>query len=178
MVDIDMVKRICAETRRFSMQANWKWVALPVMQWEFADIGQFAIARMQLLQALEPHMLAMQSPSDWQRTDGPDRFEIDCYGVTFRLVCRQRIATPGGKTVGAAEVFIAKYGDAAYTDRTLKSPAEMEKIDATAKALVHEHAFTPTSDLTLALIDDKRPAVKIVPATEVFADAVAKLENA
>lgn len=78
---------------------------------------------------------------------------------------------------GAAEVFIAKYGDAAYTDRALKSPAEMEKIDATAKALVHEHAFTPTSDLTLAPIDDKRPAVKIMPATEVFADAVAKLSS-
>ena len=76
---------------------------------------------------------------------------------------------------GAAEVFIAKYGDAAYTDRALKSPAEMEKIDATAKALVHEHAFTPTSDLTLAPIDDKRPAVKIMSPTEVFADAVANL---
>lgn len=109
MINIDMVKQLCAEARRFSVQADWKWVALPVMQWEFADIGQFAIAKMQLLQVIEPIMMPMmRNPADWQRTDGPDRFEIDCYGITFRLVCRQRIATSGGKSVGAAYVRVVQ----------------------------------------------------------------------
>lgn len=75
----------------------------------------------------------------------------------------------------AAPIFEAKFGDEAFSPRTLKSPAEMEKVDAVAKALVHEHAFTPTSDLTLVADDDKRPGVKVTPPAETFAGAIALL---
>lgn len=38
----------------------------------------------------------------WQRTVAPHVFEIDCHGVTFRLVCKQIMMTKAGP-VGAAE---------------------------------------------------------------------------
>ena len=50
----------------------------------------------------------------------------------------------------------------------LKSPAQMEKIGATAKALVHEHAYTPQGGYTLTTEDDTRAAVKVQTVSEAF----------
>lgn len=69
----------------------------------------------------------------------------------------------------AAALVEAEFGDDAFSPRTLKSPAELEKVSAAAKAFVHEHAFTPTSDLTLAPAEDRRPAVKVTSPAETFA---------
>jgi hypothetical protein len=68
----------------------------------------------------------------------------------------------------AAALFQHRYGDQAMTAPELKSPAQMEKIDATSKKLVHEYAFTPQSGFTVASIDDKRPAVSPLSAAETF----------
>lgn len=70
---------------------------------------------------------------------------------------------------GEAEVvFKARFADQAYTPATLKSPAEMEKLGPEAKKLVKEWAFTPQSGLTVALLSDKRVAVKVSTAAETF----------
>lgn len=74
---------------------------------------------------------------------------------------------------GADEVFKNEFGDQAFTKPALKSPAEMEKVSAGAKTLVHEWAYTPQTGLTVADEDDNRPEVKVQTSTEAFAAALA-----
>lgn len=75
---------------------------------------------------------------------------------------------------GADKVFLELFPKDAMTEPKLKSPAEMEKISPTAKTLVHQHAYTPDTGLTVALASDKAPAVKVTKASETFAGVVAQ----
>lgn len=54
------------------------------------------------------------------------------------------------------------------TKPEMKSPAEIEKLGAVAKAIVLEYAYTPESGLTVALASDKRVGVKAPLASEIF----------
>lgn len=72
----------------------------------------------------------------------------------------------------APGLFKERFGDKALNPAELKSPAQMEKIDATAKKMVHEYAYTPQSGYTVASVDDKRPGVAIQSVTEVFSKAL------
>ena len=74
--------------------------------------------------------------------------------------------------VGAEAVFKAKFGDDAITEPKLKSPAQMEKIDVSAKKLVNEWAYTPLTGLTVALASDARPAVKVETTVQAFPNAL------
>lgn len=104
MTDIDMddIGRLCAEARRLSTKAGWRFKALPVMEWTFPTIGDFVRAKVQVQRALLPHMAPTRDQA-WQRIVSPSSFEIDYYGITFRLVCREVLATPQGN-YGAAQV--------------------------------------------------------------------------
>lgn len=74
---------------------------------------------------------------------------------------------------GSDIIFKSRYGEKAFTRPELKSPAQMEAIDADAKDLVHEYAYTPQSGLTVALATDKRPeAQPPKPLSETFAGAL------
>lgn len=91
-------------------------------------------------------------------------------------------AIPGAKLVnkkadrvfrpGAAAVFASKFGEEAYTKPEMKTPAQMEKISAEAKGLVHEYSFTPQTGLTVALATDKRVGVTAQRLSETFAGAI------
>lgn len=72
---------------------------------------------------------------------------------------------------GAADVFIEAFGEKAMEPEHLKSPAELEKLGADAKDLVHQWAYTPQTGLTVALSTDKRLAVKVKTNAETFANA-------
>lgn len=76
--------------------------------------------------------------------------------------------------IEAPEIFKARFGAKAMTEPELRSPAQMEELGDDAKTLVKQYAYTPSSEanLTVALLADKRPAVKIRPASEIFANAV------
>ncbi len=76
----------------------------------------------------------------------------------------------------AVAVFKERFGAKVYGDPEFKSPAEMEKIDATAKKMVHEYAYTPQSGYTVVDYDDKRAGVVIKTATETFKAALDTLE--
>ena len=106
MLDYETIVRTCREVHRMSRMANWQWKGMPVLQWEFATIGDFARAKVDILQAIQPHMVG-NTEAAWQRVDGPEICELDCHGITFRLICKQRLAAPGGKTYGAAQVVIS-----------------------------------------------------------------------
>jgi hypothetical protein len=62
-----------------------------------------------------------------------------------------------------------KFGGAVYSQPKLASPAVVEKLSPTAKALVKRLAYTPQTGYTLADMDSKKPAVKVQPASVTFA---------
>lgn len=107
----DDVIRVCAEVSRFGRKAGYTFKGLPVVQWEFPTIGDFARAKVELLRALSPMMVGALGAGAWQRETDESTFEIDCHAVTFRLVCRQVLAVPGGRTVGAAEIVYTSQDD-------------------------------------------------------------------
>ena len=108
---------------------------------------------------------------------------VSSYNTALAKEVFRRLSTgkemPGAKLVakkanrvwkgGAVTVLSARLGkDRVYTDPEPKSPAEIEKLGPEAKELVKEYAYTPTTGLTVARADDKRPAVKVLPGSETF----------
>lgn len=77
----------------------------------------------------------------------------------------------------AFDVLKSRFGDAVMSEPEFKSPAEVEKIDATAKKMVHEYAYTPQTGYTVAPIDDRRPGVKPQTATTALSETLANIEN-
>lgn len=76
----------------------------------------------------------------------------------------------------AIALFKERFGDKVLNPPEFKSPAEMEKIDTTAKKLVHEYAYTPQSGYTVANYDDKRAGVVVKTATATFASVLGEVE--
>lgn len=87
-------------------------------------------------------------------------------------------AIPGGKLVhkkanrvwkeGAVALAAQRFGDEAWTEREIKTPAAMEKVPA-AKEWVKEFAFTPTSGLTFVLETATGSAVQVTAPADRFA---------
>ncbi len=75
----------------------------------------------------------------------------------------------------APELFKTRFGQKAMSVPELLSPAQMEKIDAAAKKMVHEYAYTPQVGYTVADADDKRPGVTVQSVTEAFEKTVDSL---
>ncbi len=71
---------------------------------------------------------------------------------------------------GAPAEFAAKYGDKAYVEPVLKTPAAMERLGQEAKDLVKQYAYTPLTGMTVARMDDRRQALKVTKASERFAN--------
>jgi Protein of unknown function (DUF2800) len=76
---------------------------------------------------------------------------------------------------GAEPVFKEKFGDEIYTKPELKTPAQLEKLGASAKELVKEYAYMPQTGFTVALADDKRMAVKMQTTTQAFGATIKQL---
>lgn len=74
---------------------------------------------------------------------------------------------------GAEEIVIARFGDAAYEPRALKSPAQIEALGPEGAQVVAEWAYTPFTGLTVALASDRRQGVKVQSLGEKFAGAKA-----
>lgn len=104
-IDADDIIRICAEVSRFGRKANYTFKGLPVVQWEFLSVGDFARARVEILQAISPMMVGALDPASWQRSVDRYTFEIDCHNVTFRLVCKQEMDVQGVGRVGVTEMI-------------------------------------------------------------------------
>lgn len=104
-MDYADIARVCHEVARLSDSANWRFKGAAVIQWEFATISDFMRARADVTMALQDVMKFQLSDAAWQRAVSPDILELDCHGVTFRLVCSQRVAHPGFPGgVGAAQM--------------------------------------------------------------------------
>lgn len=98
MIDTNDIKRLCYSLHVFSRKSEWCWGTLPVVVYEFSTIKDFMAARSDLIMAIEIERLDSSA-----RSPAPHIEEIDCNGVTFRLVCREVMQTERG-CFGAAEV--------------------------------------------------------------------------
>lgn len=81
------IRRLCAAANNFSNKAHWRWKGLPVMVWEFATRKDFEHARMSLQAALDKELLP-SSVANMDRLQGENRVDIDCFGITFRLLLK------------------------------------------------------------------------------------------
>jgi hypothetical protein len=78
---------------------------------------------------------------------------------------------------GAEERMKEEFGDKIYSEPVFLTPARVEKLGASAQALVREWAYTPDRGFTLAPRTDKRAEVTVQPGSEVFSKALADLEK-
>lgn len=101
MLTSDHIKQLCATVRHFSRLANWNWQAMPVIMYEFASMRAFHEARADILEATKN--MHLDSRNIATRIISSEIEEIDCNGITFRLVCRERVMTTNGP-YGAAEL--------------------------------------------------------------------------
>lgn len=70
------------------------------------------------------------------------------------------------------QALVARFGDAAWEERKMRSPAEIEKLGPKGKEFVKGHAYQPNTGETVALLDDPRPAVIKQSSSQAFGDAV------
>lgn len=73
---------------------------------EFDDYRQLFIARQEIVNSFTPKMLA--SNTEWERSYGDDTIELDLFGVSIVLTCKQRWMTPEGKDVGPLDSRFGK----------------------------------------------------------------------
>jgi hypothetical protein len=98
------IMEVCRRVMMLGRIANWQFKGLPVMQWEFADISDYHRARKDLMIAMAPELRGMVRDADRLfRRVSDDVEELDCYGVTFRLICKQKMMTRSGP-YGAADL--------------------------------------------------------------------------
>lgn len=130
---------------------------------------------------VEADVVALESfeLADWRsRIPALKKFIAAIEDEAFRRLQKGE-AVPGAKLVAkksdrvwkpeAEALAKEKWGDDAYAPAKLLSPAAIEKL-RDGKAFCAEHAFKPDTGLTIADDDDKRPAVKVRTAAEVFAN--------
>ena len=80
-------------------------------------------------------------------------------------------------TTEGAALVPETFGDEAYTEPELKSPAAIEKLSPEGAKFVKEYAYTPDTGLTLALETDPGIAVPVKTTAETFGDAIRALDT-
>lgn len=101
-LDANDLKRLCAEVRRFSMKADLTWKGLPKVCWEFVQRKDFEEARFLIMSILKEELIPTTLKGH-ERIMGSETMEIDCMGVTFRLVCRDRVYI-GSRSYGIGDI--------------------------------------------------------------------------
>lgn len=94
---------------------------------------------------------------------------------TGQVVPGIKLVLKQAKRVWAADappLFAEKFGDEAFEPRELKSPAQMEKINPSAKLLTQEHSYMPNTGYTVADETSTKPAVKVERVEDTFAHLI------
>jgi hypothetical protein len=97
------IHNLCATVGDFAQRQSWLWEAKSVVSFEFVRLADYAIAYHELMNTIVRET-TFQGRAPHHRVIDNDTVELDCYGVTFRLKCVQRIATPQGGSVGAGDL--------------------------------------------------------------------------
>lgn len=72
---------------------------------EFDEASDMFLARQELVNSFSRKMLVANT--EWERTYGDDTIELDVYGISIVLTCKQRWLTPNGVDVGPLD---ARFG--------------------------------------------------------------------
>lgn len=89
-MEIEHLTAICNHVRSFQARSGWEFKSLPILTFEFPTIVEFHDAKEQLFRCIMPELRGRDG-RQIERLIGDDTCELDCYNVTFRLVCKQRI---------------------------------------------------------------------------------------
>lgn len=103
MIDAIDIKRVCAAAAHFSAKAGLRFKAMPVLVWEFGAISEFMEARANLMMAITPEM---QGGRVRTKKICSEVEEIDCHGITLRLVCKEKVMHMTGP-YGATDIEAA-----------------------------------------------------------------------
>lgn len=101
-MNLSHLATLCADISHFGDEQNWRFKAMPVISYEFATIKEFCEAVFALEQMLRTDP-STQASGISLRIVGSHTREIDCCGVTFRLICHEQVMTVRGP-YGAAEL--------------------------------------------------------------------------
>jgi hypothetical protein len=139
-----------------------------------------AVANPQDIVNWSPEALALS----YKHIEGVKHYTRALEAMAFTIL-RRGVLVPDLKLVhkkanrvwreGADIELSVRLGETAFSKPSLMGPAKVEKLGTEAKALVKEWAFTPTSDLTVALASDPRVGVTVDPLAKSFADALANI---
>lgn len=101
------IAHLCATVSRLQHKQNWTLQATPVICFQFSTMNDFFQAKSDLERMISSEPFYATDPkrlAQITRVSGPDTVELDCYGVTFRLICLQRMDTAAGpKGVGQVD---------------------------------------------------------------------------
>lgn len=97
---------LCHRIYVFQAKLDWRFKSLPVICWEFGEIGEFLNARLML----EKVCFEARRGSCSEMVRMPDRstVEMDVCGVTFRLSCPAIYQTADGQHRGVNELRYGK----------------------------------------------------------------------
>lgn len=103
MIETQSLQALCAHINHFSASTEWRWKALPIVTWEFGTVREYHNARAELRMAIARDMSLTGSDSPIRAVNSACE-EFDCYGVTFRLVCKEMTMTVRGP-IGVVELM-------------------------------------------------------------------------
>lgn len=92
-----------------------------------------------------------------------------------RVLSDEGVAILEGKAVDDDGLPIpVPFDDDELYDRSMKSPAQLDKLGPRGKEFTKRYSYTPQTGLTVAPADDARVGVKILPPSETFAHIAAQ----
>jgi hypothetical protein len=96
------VVHLCHAVERFGAKQGWRFKALPVITWEFADFHDFAFARQALCDAIRASFPS-KLITELETIINPNAVRIEAVRCTFILTCHVTFDLGRGPT-GAAEM--------------------------------------------------------------------------
>lgn len=100
-IELDDLHQLGHAIADFGAKADFRLGTPAVLLYRFSDIGTFTHAKREIMRAMTPALL-MGGPT--VENDG-HTLSFDIYGITIKLICPVRFATPSGP-VGAAEAKV------------------------------------------------------------------------
>lgn len=101
---------LCSHVSDFAHINQWRREACPVIAFEFTSMSDYFAAKTSLARMImdEPHYaISSALQKRFERVISSDTCELDCYGVTFRLICKSKIDTEyGARGVNDVNVIV------------------------------------------------------------------------
>ena len=103
-IDSDDLLKLAHDIRRFIAKGGWRHriSGMAKLYLEFPDIGTMYDFHRQLMQALDPTLIAVSGDSIRKIDD--ETVEIEVGGISFIITCKQRFQLRDGSSVGYTDM--------------------------------------------------------------------------